>query len=164
VLERMGADIEVVPWTEAGTERVGTIVVRHTPTLAATTVTAEEIPSLVDEVPILALAAALAEGETVFEGVGELRVKESDRLAAVVDGLSALGVSARVVGDSLIVGGPSRLSSAKLDSLGDHRLAMTWAVAALVAEGPVTIDRFEAVDVSYPHFAEDLAALASPVG
>jgi 3-phosphoshikimate 1-carboxyvinyltransferase len=115
----------------------------------------------VDEVPILALAAAHATGETVFEGVGELRVKESDRLAAIVDGLTALGASARVEGDSLVVSGPSQLSSATLDSLGDHRLAMTWAVAGLVADGPVQIDRFDAVDVSYPRFAEDLAALTS---
>jgi 3-phosphoshikimate 1-carboxyvinyltransferase len=163
VLERMGAHIEVVPWPEAGTERVGEIVAKHTPGMVATRVRAEEIPSLVDEVPILALAAAFATGETVFENVGELRVKESDRLAAIVDGLTALGVSARVEGDSLVVSGPSKLSSAKMDSLGDHRLAMTWAVAGLVADGPVQIDRFEAVDVSYPRFAEDLAALTSSV-
>jgi len=161
ILERMGADIEVVPWPEAGRERFGEIVAKHASRLVATTVRAEEIPALVDEVPILALVAALAHGETVFEGVGELRVKESDRLAAIVEGLGALGATARVQGDSLVVSGPATLTAATLDSLGDHRLAMTWAIAALVADGPVVIDRFEAVDVSYPRFAEDLAGLGA---
>jgi 3-phosphoshikimate 1-carboxyvinyltransferase len=161
VIERMGAHVEVVPWPETGNERVGEIVAFHTPQLASTTVTAEEIPSLVDEIPILALAAACAQGETRFEGVGELRVKESDRLAAILEGLGALGVTARADGDTLVVSGGARLHGAALDSLGDHRLAMTWAVAGLLAESPVTIERFEAVDVSYPRFAEDVATLAA---
>jgi 3-phosphoshikimate 1-carboxyvinyltransferase len=159
VLERMGAHIEVVPWPEAGGERVGEIVAFHTPVLRATTVRPEEVPSLVDEIPILALAAAFAEGETRFEGVGELRVKESDRLAAVVDGLRAFGVEAFAEDDTLVVRGPSRLSAASLNSLGDHRLAMTWAVAGLSAQGDTRIGGFDAVDVSYPGFADDLAAL-----
>ena len=161
VLERMGADVEVVPWPETDSERVGELVAQHTPGLVATTVTAEEVPSLVDEIPILALAAAVAVGETRFEGVGELRVKESDRLAAIVDGLTALGAAATADGDTLVVRGGRQLHSATLDSLGDHRLAMTWAVAGLVADGPVEIERFEAVDVSYPGFAADLATLQS---
>jgi 3-phosphoshikimate 1-carboxyvinyltransferase len=162
VLERMGADLAVVPWPQTGAERVGELIVRYTGSLVATTVAPDEVPSLVDEIPILALAAARAAGETRFEGVGELRVKESDRLAAVIDGLSALGVDARADGDTLIVtGGHGALAGAQLDSLGDHRLAMTWAVAALIAERPVLVDRYEAVDVSYPRFADDLAALAS---
>jgi 3-phosphoshikimate 1-carboxyvinyltransferase len=162
VLERMGARIEVVPWPETGAERVGELVTFHTPDLRATIVTAEEVPSLVDEIPILALAAAFAEGETRFEGVGELRVKESDRLEAIVDGLSALGARARAEGDVLIVTGGSSLRGATLDSLGDHRLAMTWAVAGLAAQEPVVVDRYEAVDVSYPRFAEDLERLQAP--
>ncbi len=164
VLERMGADIQVVPWTEAGTERVGELVVAYSPAMTGTVVDASEIPSLVDEVPILALAASRAVGVTRFEGVGELRVKESDRLSAIVEGLQALGVDAEAQGDSLIVNGSSQLDGATLDSRGDHRLAMTWAVAGLIAEAPVQIVGFEAVDVSYPRFAEDLAALQPPTG
>jgi 3-phosphoshikimate 1-carboxyvinyltransferase len=159
VLERMGARIEVVPWPEAGTERVGEIVAFYTPGLVATTVTADEVPSLVDEIPILALAAACARGVTRFEGVGELRVKESDRLAAIIDGLTALGASARAEGDTLVVTGGAPLHGADLDSLEDHRLAMTWAVASLVAGGHVAIERFHAVEVSYPNFARDLEQL-----
>lgn len=159
VLERMGAHLEVVPWPEADGERVGEIVAFHTPELRATTVSAQEVPSLVDEIPILALAASAARGETRFEGVGELRVKESDRLTAVIEGLRALGADAIAEGDTLVVSGPARLSGAVLDSLGDHRLAMTWAVAGLVADGETRITGFDAVDVSYPRFADDLASL-----
>lgn len=164
VLERMGAHVEIVPWPETGNERVGEIVVKHTPALFATQVNAAEVPSLVDEIPILALAATAARGETRFAGVGELRVKESDRLAAVVDGLAALGADARAEGDTLIVSGPARLRGATLDSRGDHRLAMTWAIGGLAAQTPVSVERFDAVSVSYPRFAADLRELAGTLG
>jgi len=159
VIERMGSGLEVVPWPETEGERVGAIISCHAKSLAATTVTAEEIPSLIDEVPILALLATQVAGETRFEDVGELRVKESDRLAAIIDGLTELGADARVDGDTLVVTGPTPLHGAALASLGDHRLAMTWAVAGLLASGRVTVDGFEAIDVSYPGFAKDLSGL-----
>ncbi|NTU70290.1 MAG: 3-phosphoshikimate 1-carboxyvinyltransferase [Coriobacteriia bacterium] len=159
VLERMGAQVRVVPFPEAGNERVGEIEVRFSPSMQPTTVTAAEIPSLVDEIPILALVASQIEGETRFESVGELRVKESDRFEAIVGGLTALGAHARAEGETLVVRGPAALQGATLDSLGDHRLAMTWAVAGLVAAQPVSIDTFEAVSVSYPGFETDLLGL-----
>jgi 3-phosphoshikimate 1-carboxyvinyltransferase len=159
VLERMGASLQVVPFPEAGSERSGEINAEYTPHLSATTVTADEVPSLVDEVPILALIASQAHGETRFEGVGELRVKESDRLTAIASGLVDLGATAEVEGDTLVVRGPAQLRGASLDSLGDHRLAMTWAVAGLVAGSAVQVRRFEAVDVSYPAFECDLQRL-----
>lgn len=169
VLERMGADIEVsVDDSLRGGEPVGSIITRFTPNLRSTVITAEEVPALVDEIPVLALIAATAEGTTRFEGAGELRVKESDRLQAIHDGLIALGVSARASENILEVDGvpgPSgrraTFASASLDSLGDHRLAMVWAVAGLAAEGHVEIDRFEAVSVSYPGFAGDMAFLGA---
>ena len=164
VLERMGARVHVVPWPESGTERVGELVAEYTPALRAAVVDPSEVPSLVDEVPILALAAARAEGVTRFEGVGELRVKESDRLSAIVDGLSALGVQAEAEGDTLLVTGGQRFRAAALPSLSDHRLAMTWAIAGLAGEGPVSVEGFEAVEVSYPRFAEALATLQGGQG
>ena len=165
VMERMGALIDVVPEEGPGTEPVGTLRVRHGATLRATTIAAEEVPSLVDEIPVLALLASQAEGETRFEEVGELRVKESDRLAAIIDGLVKLGVHAAAHGDKLAVAGAAPpTGGVKLDSLGDHRLAMTWALAGLIADTPVTVERFEAVDVSYPRFLDDLGALASAGG
>ncbi len=161
VVERMGSGLEVVPWPETEGERVGAIIACHAKSLAATTVIAEEIPSLIDEVPILALLATQAVGETRFEDVGELRVKESDRLAAIIDGLTELGADARVEGDTLVVTGPTPLHGATLSSLGDHRLAMTWAIAGLLASGRVTVDDFEAIDVSYPGFDNDLSTLSA---
>jgi len=160
VLERMDADVSISRAADTGAEPVGTIAARYSPHLEATTVSAEEVPSLVDEVPVLALVATQATGTTRFEGVGELRVKESDRLAAICEGLSCLGATVRSGEDWLEVDGPTRLGQASLDSLGDHRLAMTWALAGLTGNGPVSVARFDAVDVSYPAFADDIAALA----
>lgn len=159
VLARMGADVTVGLIAETGGEQTASLRVRATDGLRATTVSAEEVPSLIDEVPILAVIAATAEGTTRFEGVRELRVKESDRLTAVVDGLHLMGCTARAGEDWLEVDGPARFAGGELDSLGDHRLAMAYAVAALVANRPVVIDRFESVDVSYPGFVADLGSL-----
>lgn len=161
VLERMGARIEAQEGRPAGSEPVGTVQVAHTPSLHGTTVAAEEIPSLVDEVPVLALVATQASGTTRFCGVGELRVKESDRLGAMVEGLGALGARVDVDGDDLLVRGPGRLTGARLDSRGDHRLAMVWALAGLAAGSAVTVEGFEAVNVSYPGFAGDVSRLGA---
>lgn len=161
VLERMGADVALQPSASTGAEPVGSIHVAHSDSLHSTVVSAAEVPGLVDEIPILALIATQARGTTRFEDVGELRVKESDRLAAIIDGLTALGATARAEGDTLVVEGGARLDGADLASRGDHRLAMTWAIAGLVATSPVTVSGFEAVGVSYPAFVADLTALGA---
>jgi 3-phosphoshikimate 1-carboxyvinyltransferase len=160
VLQRMGADVEVERARSIGAEPVGEITALFRLGLSATTVSAPEVPSLIDEVPVLAVVACAAHGTTRFDGVGELRVKESDRLAAIADGLKRLGAVVRTGEDWLEVDGPAHLHGGTLDSLGDHRLAMAWAVASLIAAGPVTVEGWEAVDVSYPRFAEDLASLS----
>jgi 3-phosphoshikimate 1-carboxyvinyltransferase len=162
VMQRMGADIEVAQEREVGSEPVGRVTSRFRVGLSATTVTALEVPSLIDEVPVLAVVACAAHGTTRFDGVGELRVKESDRLAAIAEGLARLGAVTRTGEDWLEVDGPARLHGATLDSQGDHRLAMAWAVASLIAAGPVTVDDWDAVAVSYPRFAEDLESLGQP--
>lgn len=161
VLERMGANVSIAEQPAAGSEPVGGVTARFGPNLVATRIDPREVPSLVDEVPVLALVAARAAGTTRFDGIGELRVKESDRLQAVAEGLSALGVSVRAGAEDLEVSGPAFLGGASLSSLHDHRLAMTWALAGLIAQGPVTVTGFEAVDVSYPRFAQDLTALGA---
>ena len=158
VLIRMGADVRVSGLSEVGAETTGTITVRYTPGLLATDITADEVPSLIDELPVLALVASCARGVSRFEGAGELRVKEADRLAATVDGIVAFGGRARAGEDWLEVSGPSALKAARVDSLADHRLAMTWAVAGLAATGETLIDRFDAVEVSYPGFLTDITA------
>ncbi|MGH9282647.1 MAG: 3-phosphoshikimate 1-carboxyvinyltransferase, partial [Acidimicrobiales bacterium] len=120
-------------------------------------VQAAEIPSL-DEVPILAVAAAAAEGTTVFHDVGELRVKESDRLATVISELGALGVRAEAVGDDLLVHGGG-LRAGTVRSHGDHRIAMALAVAGLAGTGTVRVEGWDAVATSYPAFEQDLRHL-----
>jgi 3-phosphoshikimate 1-carboxyvinyltransferase len=155
VLRRMGADLHHDPAT-------GDLAVRAA-ALHGTVVGADEVPGLVDEIPVLAVAAACAGGETRFEGVAELRVKESDRLATVEEMLAAMGAAVHVEGDVLVVRG-GRLRGASVRSHHDHRIAMAAAVAALVADGPTTIDGWESVATSYPAFADDLAGLRSGGG
>lgn len=166
VLQRMGADTALLPPAGAASEGTATATIRVQATsepLRATDVPAAEIPSL-DEVPALAVAAAVARGTTVFTDVGELRVKEVDRLAAVADMVQAFGATARVEGDTLSitgVGGPLR--GARFDSRGDHRMAMAAAVAALAAAPGERslITGFDAAATSYRHFADDLALLTA---
>jgi 3-phosphoshikimate 1-carboxyvinyltransferase len=129
--------------------------------LTATEVTKEEVPSLIDEIPMLALAAALAEGETVFRQVRELRLKETDRLTAIKHQLGALGAKVRVEGDDLFVAGPTKLTLPEtLDSGQDHRLAMTLHLALKAAKASVPILGDESIAISYPAFKADLARLA----
>ena len=162
-LERMGADISIVGEGAAGKEPYGMIQACYTSELHGCEVPAEKIASIVDEIPVLALVAAHAHGVTVFREVGELRVKETDRLAAVIDGLSKLGVDAWAEGDDLYIEGQPDLEvpdDLEFDSLGDHRLAMTWSLVGLTGKKPVRIKNFEAVAVSYPGFLSDIERLA----
>lgn len=163
VLERMGADIALKPTGSAGEEPCGTISVSYVEHLRSCEVVGREIASLVDEIPVLALVAAHAEGTTVFHEVGELRVKETDRLAAILEGLSKLGVRAWAEGDDLHIEGKPGLvvpEGLVFDSLGDHRLAMTWSLVGFTGAHPVSIRDFEAVRVSYPGFRADIERLA----
>ena len=157
VLQRMGAPITVIPG-DPGTATIRSLA----GPLTATEVRASEIPSL-DEIPVLAVAAAVAEGTTIFSDVGELRVKEVDRLLAVADMVEAFGAHAAIDGNALSItgiGGPLR--GARFDSQGDHRMAMAAAVAALAARPGQRslITGFSAVETSYPTFAEDIGRLA----
>lgn len=156
VLERMGARIEVQGrWMSLG-EPAATLVARPA-ALAATEIHPEEVPGLVDEVPMLACLAARAVGTTVFRGVGELRVKESDRLALVAKNLAGLGVDARAEDDTLWVTGTDRPLSGRVETAGDHRLAMAFAVLAATPRAAVVLDDVRCVAVSYPGFFGDLA-------
>jgi len=158
VLRRMGARVEVLNRRDEAGEEVGDLVVRSA-ALHGTEVTAAEVPALVDEVPVLAVAAAAADGETVMRGLGELRVKESDRLTAIAAALGLMGVAAEVDGDDLRIRGGG-LRGAALDSAGDHRLAMALAVAGELASGGTTIRGAGAAAVSYPAFFDELSRLS----
>lgn len=158
VLRAMGAEIEVEEGAPAGgVEPVGAVTV-HGRKLHETVIAGELTVRCIDELPVLAVIATQAEGQTEIRDAGELRAKESDRIAAVAEGLRALGATCEEMSDGLVLTGPSRLHGAHLDAHGDHRLAMAWAVAALLAlDGEESeIDGAEAASVSYPAFFDAL--------
>jgi len=159
VLERMGAKLEV---SEEGSdpEPWGRVSATYSPELTATEVLPEEIPLLVDEVPILALAATQAKGVTVMRSINELRIKESDRIAAIVTQLGALGARLWEEGDDLFIEGPTALKpQGSYDSYGDHRIAMTLAIAGVLCGQTLEVADAACAGVSYPDFYRDLEAL-----
>jgi len=160
MLQRMGAHITSHVTADAWEPR-GTIEVRAA-TLRAITLTAEEVPGVIDELPILMVAAACARGRSVFQGLGELRVKETDRIQSMMDGLQRLGVRLRLTAPETleIDGGP--IQRGVVESAEDHRTAMSLAVAGLVAEGEVTVCSVESVAKSLPSFFSLVQHLTSP--
>jgi len=158
VLAQMGARIELLNGREVAGEPVGDLRVTHGP-LQAFTIGAELIPRLVDEIPVLAVAACYAEGISRVSGAEELRVKETDRLAVMARQLGAMGARIEEFADGLTIEGGVPLHGADVDSETDHRVAMSLAVAAQVAQGPTQLHRPEAAAVSYPGFWEDLERL-----
>jgi 3-phosphoshikimate 1-carboxyvinyltransferase len=159
VLERMGADVALVQPGEQAGEPVATVRARGGRALRATDITPDEVPSLLDEVPLLAVVATQAHGTTTIRGAGELRVKESDRLAQVAQHLLRMGARVQELPDGLIIEGPTKLHGVRVDAARDHRIAMAFAVAGRVAEGPTTIDGAEWADISFPGFYGLLAGL-----
>jgi len=159
-LRLMGADIALQEERVWGGEPVADILVRSS-RLRGIEVRGEMVPRLIDEVPLLALAACFAEGETVIRDAAELRVKESDRLRATARQLRRLGADIEEMDDGLRVRGGIRLRGCRVNSYGDHRLAMTLAVAGLLASGQTVVGSPDAVSVSYPDFWTDLQRLAT---
>ena len=159
VLTAMGAQITISNARTEGSEPVADVTVRSS-SLQATTIRGTIIPHLIDEIPVLAVAAAMAHGQTVIADAQELKAKETDRIATVVAALHAMGVTAEATYDGMLITGRGALNGATLASHGDHRLAMAWAVASLVATGSTTIQATDAVDVSYPGFWRDLQLIA----
>ncbi len=157
VLTRMGADVRRVAAAARGGEECEDLTIRGGK-LRGVEVSAKEAPGLIDEVPILALAAAVAEGESRFRGLDELRHKESDRLAGIAALLTAFGAKARVEEDDLIVSGGAKLKGTTVDSLDDHRLAMTGYVAGFLASGQTKVLKADCAEISYPSFYGDFDA------
>jgi 3-phosphoshikimate 1-carboxyvinyltransferase len=156
VLGRMGARVTVFNRRTVGGEPVADVEVRSAP-LVATTVDAKEVPALVDELPLVALAAAFARGQTVVRGAEELRHKETDRIDAVVEELRRIGVRAEARPDGFVVTGvPSRPRGGRVDARGDHRLAMLGAVAGAVSREGVEVEGSESVAISFPGFFDVL--------
>ncbi|MFO7941934.1 MAG: 3-phosphoshikimate 1-carboxyvinyltransferase [Bacillota bacterium] len=161
VVERAGALIVRENVRQWGGEPVADLQVSGGP-LNAFEVSSEEVPSLIDEIPVLALLATRAYGASVFHGVGELRVKETDRLAALMEEFGALGADMEIIGDDLVVRGVRELRSGEVDARGDHRMAMTLSLASL-AGVEVDVSGTAAIDISYPGFGDDLSRLGARV-
>jgi len=155
VLVRMGARIrEVVETVDQG-EPAGIIDIKGS-NLHGTVIEGEEIPNVIDEIPILAVAGALAEGETIIKDARELRVKETDRIAAIASNLRAMGAEVEEFDDGMRIVGGRKLKGARMPSFGDHRIAMAFAIAGLFASGETVIEDVECVQTSYPGFAATL--------
>ena len=159
ILRAMGADIEERPHSGTSDDGVGEpladLVVRSSD-LRAADLGPADVAAAIDEIPILCLAATAARGTTVIRGAGELRHKESDRIAGIAAGLRALGGSIEIDGDDIHIKGGTALRGASTDSLDDHRLAMTFAIAGLIASGQTSIHRPGSAAISYPGFFDDL--------
>jgi len=163
VLRRMGAKVTITPEQRLDAEPVGTIVIEGVG-LRGTEIGGDEIPNLIDELPVIAVAGALAEGETLIRDAAELRVKESDRIATMAGNMRLLGVDVEERPDGMAIRGPATLKvGGGVRSYGDHRIAMAMAVLALSAPEPVCINNVGCVQTSYPNFWTDLKVLGGHV-
>ncbi len=158
VLERMGANLSIENQRDEGGEPIGDVRARHS-ILRATEIGGDEIPALIDEIPLLAVLATQAEDRTVIRDAAELRIKETDRIGVLASALRQMGASVDEREDGLEIHGPAKLHGAEVDPRHDHRLAMSLSVAALVAQGETHVLNAECVGVSYPEYWNDLERL-----
>jgi len=159
-LRAMGADICVANPRLMGNEPVADLVVKNS-RLKAVTLSGNIIPRVIDEIPVLAVAATQAEGKTVIRDAGELRIKETDRIRAIFEGLRKMGAAVKEDREGLTIEGPVRLRAADCASFDDHRIALSLTVAGLIAEGETVIRNAECVAISFPEFAEKVRALTT---
>ena len=158
VCEDMGGDITLLNERTEGGERIADVLVR-TSRLHGTTIEGDIIPTLIDEIPVIAVMAAMAEGTTIIKDAAELKVKETDRIETVTDNLKAMGCDVTPTEDGMIINGGKTLHGASIHTLLDHRIAMAFSIAALVAEGTTKILDSKCVDVSYPTFYDTFEQL-----
>lgn len=158
VCRQMGADITLENVFDNGGEPVADLVVKYSD-LIGTEIGGDIIPTLIDEIPIIAILACCAKGQTVIKDAAELKVKESNRIDVMVNNLTKMGADITATDDGMIINGGKLLKGTDIDSKLDHRIAMSFAVAGLIAEGETTIHGAECVDISYPNFYGDLKKL-----
>ncbi|WP_226534850.1 3-phosphoshikimate 1-carboxyvinyltransferase [Fictibacillus halophilus] len=160
VLNDMGAQISYQNVNKEASEPYGDLVIK-TSSLKGTVIKGDVIPRLIDEIPIIALAATQAEGQTIIQDAHELRVKETDRIETVVNELKKMGAEIEATEDGMIINGKTPLKGASVQSHGDHRIGMMLSIASCVAEGETSLDQSEAVAVSYPSFFDQLNRLSA---
>jgi 3-phosphoshikimate 1-carboxyvinyltransferase len=161
LLKEMRADVVIARArndAEEIWEPVGDVTVTYAP-VRGVTVRPDRVPGMIDELPILMVAATQAQGQTRIEGAGELRVKETDRVYSMAEGLSSMGARIRAEGQTILIDGPSPLNGAVVNSFGDHRTAMSLAIAGLLAQGSTTVQGSEWIDISFPEFARSLESV-----
>tara|TARA_B000000532_G_scaffold120153_1_gene96460 strand:- start:437 stop:925 length:489 start_codon:yes stop_codon:yes gene_type:complete len=148
---RMGGKIDIQEsWIENG-EKIGNIEIR-TSLLKSIQINEDEVPSIIDELPIFAIIATQAVGETIVSGAKELRIKESDRISTICNNLKLIGADVKELDDGFIINGPTKLQGASLRSFDDHRIAMGFSIADLITDGNIQLDNRECIAVSYPEF------------
>lgn len=160
VLKRMGATLEIEESKSFGEEPVGTITIRNS-SLKGIEVSGHLIPRLIDEIPIIALLATQANGVTVIKDAAELKVKETDRITAVVTELKKLGADIEATDDGMVIKGPTQLSGGQINSYGDHRIGMMGAIASVISSESIDIDDPSCISVSYPNFFEHLKIVST---
>lgn len=154
VLKNMNGNFEVFNRRLVGGELVGDIVVRYSEDLASTTIDSDLIPRLIDEIPVIAVLATQANGDTIIKDAKELKVKESNRIQAVVDNLKRMGADIEELEDGMIIKGKRKLKGAKISTFNDHRIAMAFSIAGLICESDVELDNTMCIDISFPGYFE----------
>lgn len=154
VLKNMNGNFEVFNRRLVGGELVGDIVVRYSEDLASTTIDSDLIPRLIDEIPVIAVLATQANGDTIIKDAKELKVKESNRIQAVVDNLKRMGADIEELEEGMIIKGKRKLKGAKISTFNDHRIAMAFSIAGLICESDVELDNTMCIDISFPGYFE----------
>ncbi|MDU4934109.1 MAG: 3-phosphoshikimate 1-carboxyvinyltransferase [Peptostreptococcaceae bacterium] len=160
VVKNMNGNIEILDKRFVGGEIVGDLLVKYSPNLQGTTIDKEIIPRLIDEIPVIAVLATQAEGTTIIKDAHELKVKESNRIKAVVDNLKKIGAEIEELDDGMIINGKSKLKGAPIETFNDHRIAMAFSIANLISEGEISLDNKLCIDISFPGYFDLLKGLS----
>ena len=161
VIKRMNGNIEILEVNEICGEKVGSLLIKYSPNLVGTTIDKEIIPKLIDEIPIIAILATQAEGDTIIKDAAELKVKESNRIKSVVENLNNIGASVIELDDGMIIKGKSKLKGGKIITFNDHRIAMSFSIANLISENKIILDSDKSIDISFPGFSKILKELSN---
>ena len=157
----MNGNIEILEVNEICGEKVGSLLIKYSPNLVGTTIDKEIIPKLIDEIPIIAILATQAEGDTIIKDAAELKVKESNRIKSVVENLNNIGASVIELDDGMIIKGKSKLKGGKIITFNDHRIAMSFSIANLISENKIILDSDKSIDISFPGFSKILKELSN---